>query len=184
VRGRLQKAALELYRERGFDRTTTAEIAARAKVTERTFFRHFPDKREVLFEGEAGMIAALTAAIAEAPAKLSPMDVLLRALQSFEKTIVNNRPINEPRQAIIAKTPALQERAHTKAATVTAALAAALEKRGVEKKLAILTARTGMAAFDHAALCWLENPKVGLATHLKHAFRTLRALSAGPRASR
>jgi AcrR family transcriptional regulator len=170
---------LELYRERGFDRTTTAEIAARAKVTERTFFRHFPDKREVLFEGEAGMIDALTASILDAPAKLSPMDVLLRAFRSFEQTIVNNRPINEPRQKIIAATPALLERAHTKAATVTAALAAALQKRGVERKLALLTARTGMAAFDHAALCWLEDPKTGLDDHLKRAFRTLRGLSKG-----
>lgn len=66
ARSRLKQAALELYRENGFDKTTTAEIAARAGVTERTFFRHFPDKREVLFDGEADLREDLTKSVAEA----------------------------------------------------------------------------------------------------------------------
>jgi hypothetical protein len=53
ARGRLEQAALALYGERGFENTTVAEIAARAGLTERTFFRHFADKREVLFAGGA-----------------------------------------------------------------------------------------------------------------------------------
>ena len=72
VRVRLQRAALELFRERGYDQTTAAEIATRAGVTERTFFRHFPDKREVLFDGEATLRAALAASIADAPDGLGP----------------------------------------------------------------------------------------------------------------
>ncbi|MDE3177201.1 MAG: helix-turn-helix transcriptional regulator, partial [Pseudomonadota bacterium] len=67
-RRRLQKAAFDLFEERGYDQTTAAEIAARAGVTERTFFRHFPDKKEVLFAGEAAFRATLTAAVAAAPA--------------------------------------------------------------------------------------------------------------------
>jgi AcrR family transcriptional regulator len=63
---------LELYYERGYDQTTTAEIAARAGLTERTFFRHFPDKREVLFDGTAPLSAILKTALDEAQSKLSP----------------------------------------------------------------------------------------------------------------
>jgi hypothetical protein len=84
VRTRLQGAALELFRERGYERTTAAEIAARAGVTERTFFSATsPDKREVLFDGEAMVRAALTASIADAPAGLGPLDTLFRAFRSL-----------------------------------------------------------------------------------------------------
>ena len=77
ARGRLEKAALELYDERGFDATTVAEIAARAGLTERTFFRYFADKREVLFAGEGQLEAVFVDAIADAPADASLTDLLL-----------------------------------------------------------------------------------------------------------
>jgi AcrR family transcriptional regulator len=177
VRRRLQKAALELYRERGYDRTTTAEIAARAGVTERTFFRHFPDKREVLFDGEAGLHAALSTAIAEAPDTLGPMEVLLWTFRSIEKLLEDNRPFTEPAREVIARTPALQERELAKAASTTAAVAAALRRRGVEANLATLAAGTGMAVFGHAARAWFEEPSLSLGIHLERAFQALNGLS-------
>src|ERR1700678_2062171 len=82
VRLRLQRAALELYAEHGYGRTTAADIAALAGVTERTYFRHFPDKREVLFDGDAELRSALAAAVAGAPAGLSPLPALLEAFRS------------------------------------------------------------------------------------------------------
>jgi hypothetical protein len=88
-----------------------------------------------------------------------------------------NRPFTEPRLAIIAGTPALVERAEAKSASVTAVLAEALQKRGVEAKLATLAARAGMAAFGHAASCWREDPSLGLQVHLEQAFLTLQGLS-------
>lgn len=178
MRRRLLKAALELYRERGYDRTTTAEIAARAGVTERTFFRHFPDKREVLFDGEAAFHAALTIAIAEAPDTLGPMDVLLWTFRSIEKMIEDNRPFTEPAQEVIARTPALQERQLAKAASTIVAVAAALRLRGMEANLATLAAGTGMAVFGHAARAWVEDPSLSLGTHLERAFQALHGLSA------
>src|SRR5476649_2948995 len=96
ARHRLKTAALELYRERGYDRATAAEIAAQVGVTERTFFRHFPDKREVLFDGEAALHAILSTAITEAPAALGPMAVVLSALRSIEPMLEANRPFTEP----------------------------------------------------------------------------------------
>ncbi|MFJ9537508.1 TetR family transcriptional regulator [Streptomyces sp. NPDC101225] len=181
ARRRLQQAALELYRERGFDRTTTAEIAARAGVNERTFFRHFPDKREVLFDGEADLRAALTRAVTEAPEGLQPFEVLLRAFREAAHVLEENRPFSEPRLAVIAVTPALRERDLAKAASLTEAVAEALVRRGVAGRLADLAAQTGWAAFHHAAQAWIDDPARSLDAHLLQAFDDLRALSAPAR---
>ena len=177
ARRRLQQATLELFRERGYDATTTAEIAARAGVTERTFFRHFPDKREALFDGEAAFRDALTDAVVEAPEGLGPMDALLHAFRSVEPMLERNRPFSEPRQEIIARTPALRERVLTKTANLTSALSAALSRRGVEDAFATLAAQVGMAVLGHAATAWFDDPTPGLDSHLGRAFETLRQLS-------
>src|SRR5580698_643887 len=177
ARRRLQQAALELFRERGYEATTTAEIAAKAGVTERTFFRHFPDKREALFDGEDAFRAALGDAALAAPAELTPMGALLWAFRSVEPTLAANRPLTEPRQAVIAQTPALQERVLTKTAGLIDALAGALRRRGVENGAATLAAQVGMAAFSHAARAWFEDPTPGLEAHLMRAFEALHDLS-------
>ena len=177
ARLRLQQAALDLYRERGFDQTTTAQIAAQAGVTERTFFRHFPDKREVLFDEEGTLRAALTSAVADAPDALGAWDVLLQAFQSVEPMIERNRSLLEPRQQVIADTPALQERELAKIASLTAALASALRQRGAATRLANLAAETGMSAFSYAMRSWLDDPAEGLGAHLTYAFDELHALS-------
>jgi AcrR family transcriptional regulator len=178
ARRRLQQAALELYQERGFDRTTTAEIAARAGVNERTFFRHFPDKREVLFDGEADLRAALMQAVAEAPEGLEPLEVLLCAFRKSARNLENNRPFAEPRFKVIAATPALRERELAKHASLTDAVAEALRQRGVADGLARLAARTGWAVFHHATQAWTDDTTQSLDAHLRKAFDDLRGLSA------
>ncbi len=179
VRGRLQQAALELYRKHGYDQTTASEIAARAGVTERTFFRHFPDKREVLFDGEPKLRLALTTAIAEAPDALGPLETLLTAFRSTERMLEANRPFAEPRHRVIAATPALHERELAKMASLTSALASALRNRGVDQRLALLAAQTGMAAFGQAAVYWLEDPTLSIGDHLDRIFLELRELALG-----
>jgi AcrR family transcriptional regulator len=181
ARRRLQQAALELYGERGYDQTTTAEIAARAGVTERTFFRHFADKREVLFDGETALLTALTDAVAKAPAALAPLEALRWAFGSVEQLFIDGRPFAEPRQKVVAATPALRERALAKTAVLIAGLADALARRGVEPRLATLAAQTGMAAFSHALTAWIDDPGTNLDQHLFRAFEELRGLSATPR---
>ena len=176
LRVRLQRAALELFRERGYDRTTAAEIAALAGVTERTFFRQFPDKREVLFDSEATLRAALTAAIADAPDGLGPLDTLFRAFRSVLPRLEENRPYAKPRHEVISSTPALHERELAKMAALADALAAALKARGVADLKAVLAAQTGMAAFAHVTISWLDNPEPGLAERLDLAIHELRAL--------
>lgn len=177
VRRRLQEAALALFDERGYDPTTSAEIAAKAGVTERTFFRHFPDKREVLFDGEAALSAILTRAVQDAQDGLGAWDTLLCAFQAAGPLLVENRPFSEPRRRIIASSPPLQERETAKAMSLAAKLASALRERGVPDRRAFLAAQMGMAAFGQAFSAWLDGEGSKLDEHLAQAFRDVRDLS-------
>lgn len=176
LRARLQEAALELFCERGYDRTTAAEIAARTGVTERTFFRHFPDKREVLFAGESVLRSLLTDSIADAPAGLSPLATLFRAFRSVETVLEANRQFSAPRQQVIVATPALQERELTKHAALADALTKALEARGIGHMASVLAGLTGMAAFVYATVSWLENPVPSIGERLDLAATELQTL--------
>jgi AcrR family transcriptional regulator len=177
VRRRLQEAALALFDERGYDQTTSAEIAAKAGVTERTFFRHFPEKREVLFGGEAALSAILTSAVQGAPPALGAWDTLFRAFQAAEPLLVENRPFSEPRRRIIASSSPLQEREAAKAMSLTVGLASALRERGVPDRLASLAAQVGMAAFSQAFAAWLDGEPGNLGEHLAKAFHEVRDLT-------
>jgi AcrR family transcriptional regulator len=177
VRRRLQQAALELYGERGYDQTTAAEIAARAGVTERTYFRHFQDKREVLFDGETALTEILIGAVRAAPRELGPWDTLFRAFRCAESLFVENRAFSEPRRQVIAGNPQLQERELAKVRSLTAALDAALQERGVPARVARLAAQMGMAAFGLAFTSWLDDGSRDLHGHLLQAFREVHDLS-------
>ena len=111
----LQRAALNLFRKHGYDRTTAAEIASHAGVTERTFFRHFSDKPEVLFGGEARLRAALTARLDATPGGLAPLETLFRTFRSVQPLLKANRAFAKPRQKIISATPALAGRERARA---------------------------------------------------------------------
>jgi AcrR family transcriptional regulator len=177
VRRRLQVAALKLYETRGYEETTAADIAAEAGVTQRTFFRHFPDKREVLFSGDDEFIKVLTNAVVSAPQGVGPLEALFQAFPSVEPLFTKNRPFTAPRQRIIAGHPALQERAQTKTRAVISALAAAFRQRGVHERAASLAAQVGMAALGHAVAAWFGNESTDLGTHVEQAFNELRDLS-------
>jgi AcrR family transcriptional regulator len=177
VRRRLQEAALELYQDGGYDRTTAAQIAAKAGVTGRTFFRHFADKREVLFGGEEQFAAALTGAIIDAPQGLGPLETLFHAFRTVEPIFVENRSFSTRRQMVIASNPALQERAQTKRQALTATVVSALVQRAVPQRLARLAAQLGMAALNTAVSGWFESGSTDLGSHVAQAFEDVRALS-------
>ena len=177
ARVRLREAALELYRDRGYDLTTTAQIAARAGVTERTYFRHFADKREVLFDGEAELRTILLDAVATAPDELAPLQVLLQALTATVPVLIANRTVAGQRAEVIAVTPALQERAYAKVAALTDLLARALVKREIAPPTARLAAQIAMAAFDRANRQWAEDPSTDLGAAIALAAEEVAALS-------
>src|SRR5216683_5817416 len=131
ARGRLEQAALELYIERGFEQTTVAEIAKRAGLTERTFFRYFADKREVLFAGAGSLQDFLVGTLASAPDSAAPIDAVALALEAAGALLQERREYARQRQAVIAANAELQERELIKLASLSAALAATLRQRGV-----------------------------------------------------
>lgn len=176
ARRRLQQAALELYSERGFDQTTTADIAARAGVNHRTFFRHFPDKREVLFDDENDLRVALAEAVAEAPAELQPLGVLLWAFQEVGQALERNVPFSQLRREVIASSPALRERELAKAASMTEATSIALQHRGIPAGIADLAGQVGWAAFHQAIKASVADPSPDIKTHLTQAFNDLHRL--------
>ena len=180
ARGRLARVALELYAERGFEQTTVEDIAERAGVTERTFFRHFADKREVLFDGSAALQHGLVDAIASAPAGLAPIEVVARAFADVGALLEERRAFARRRSAVIAANPALQERELLKMASLGAAATAALRDRGVPPSDAALAAQAGVAVFSLAFELWIGGaPSDTLAATIENTFADLRAVTAG-----
>jgi AcrR family transcriptional regulator len=156
-RGRLEQAALALYTERGFDNTTVAEIAQRAGVTERTFFRHFADKREVLFAGAGALQELIVNTVANAPASLAPIDAAAAGLDAAGALFQERRATVQQRAAIIAATPELRERELIKLASLSAALAGTFRRRGLSDPAASLTAELATAVFRIAFERWIED---------------------------
>ncbi len=158
ARTRLQEAALALYRERGYEQTTVAEIAARAGLTKRTFFRYFADKREVLFWGSELLEQRMVAAIEAAPASASALGMIGAALDAAAVRFEEAREFAGPRHQIIASSHELQERELIKAASLAAAMARALRARGVGETAATLAALTGTTVMHVAFEQWVQDP--------------------------
>ncbi len=154
-RRRLHEAAFALYAERGFDSTTVAEIASRAGLTERTFFRHFADKREVLFAGSEAFQQAMVSAVAGAPESATALDAVAAGLEAAAAQIPG-RELARQRQAIIAANPELQERELIKFASLSDALTNTLRDRGLGDTAASLLADAGLAVFRVAFERWTD----------------------------
>lgn len=171
---------MELYAERGFEQTTVAEIAKRAGLTERTFFRHFVDKREVLFWGAGSLQELLVATVADAPAATAPIEVVAAALEAAGDLLQERREGARLRQAIIAANAELQERELTKLASLALAIAEALRQRGVREPAASLAAEAGIAVFRVAFERWItETNRLSLSRVIRESFDELKAVSAG-----
>lgn len=154
---RLGVAAVELFADRGYENVTVADIAERAGLTKRTFFRHFADKREILFRGQDTYREMFADAIARAPAEVGPMEAVGAALLAFTAGFADDRrEFLATRQAVIEANPDLKERDLLKTATLTAAMADALVARGVNPSTAKLAANVGALAFADALGCWLQ----------------------------
>jgi AcrR family transcriptional regulator len=182
AKGRLLKAAFELYGERGFEQTTVAEIADRAGLTERTFFRHFADKREVLFVGADALTELIVATVADAPSGLAPIEVAAAAVQAAGATIEEAGELPRQRYAIVAASVELQERELIKLASMTSALAGALRRRGVAEPDASLTAEAAVAVFRIAFERWIDDDdcRETLPQLIGESLRSLRAVVASP----
>src|SRR5437588_7006406 len=178
ARGRLEQAALELYAERGFDQTTVAEIAARAGLTERTFFRHFADKREVLFWGAGTLQELLVSAVASAPESAAPIEAVAAALEAAGALRQERRESARQRQTVIAANAELRERELIKLASLASALADTLRQRGVGDTAASLTAEAGIAVFKIAFERWVnESNQRDLSQLIRESLDALNAMT-------
>ena len=169
ARGRLANAALDLFAEHGYESTTVAEIAERAGLTERTFFRYFTDKREVLFSGSRELTEAVAASIEQADPASPPMEVAVEALAEAAEFFHERRAFACKRQAVIASSPELRERELIKLAGMSAMLADALRGRGVAEPTATLTAEAAVAAFRAAFARWTDGAGQASLPDLVHA---------------
>jgi AcrR family transcriptional regulator len=153
TRGRLERAALDLFREQGYDGTTVAQIAQRANLTERSFYRWFTDKREVLF-GDDDLEACYLPVIQAAPDGLAALPTLLTAFASTPQ-VLRPRDFLIERAAVIAASPALRERELIKMVTLAEKLVAALVRRGHDEQTAQLAADVGLAVLRSATRRWI-----------------------------
>jgi len=179
ARERLRQAALELYGERGFEQTTVAEIAKRAGLTERTFFRYFADKPEVLFDGSDALQIGIVARVAAAPASAAPLAAVASALAATAEFFEGMRDYAVRRQAVIKANSGLLERELIKMAKLASAVALALRDRGVAEPAATLAAEAGIAAFKTAFQRWVSEPEQhDFAALIRQSIDDLRAVAA------
>jgi len=179
--GRLQRAAFELYAERGYEQTTVADIAERAGLTERTFFRHFADKREVLFRGSSELQTLIVDAVDAAPASARPIEAIAAGLVAAGAIFdAPRRPYSRQRQSVIDANPELQERELVKLSSLAAALADALRRRGLPDPAATLSAEAGVAVLRVAFEHWVhDDADRNFARFVHEGIAELRTVAAG-----
>lgn len=175
---RLQLAAIELFSEHGYDRTTVGEIAARANLTERTFFRYFVDKREVLFSGAEQLEKIAVDAMDQVPSTTAPLDTVAAALSAMTPVFEQRRRDARRRQALITAHPELRERELVKLASLTSALAKRLQARGTARVEADLAAEVGLAVFKSAFARWIDaRENHDLSHYIRASLVELRAMT-------
>lgn len=181
TRERLQEAALELFARRGYEQTTAAEIARSVGLTERTFFRHFSDKREVLFQGQELLLDAFLEGIAAAPGDATPMEVVATALGSIAAFFPDDRrDRSRLRQSVIDQHPALQERERHKLSALATAIGDALRARGIPEPGATLAAESAITVFSVSFAQWIrEGEERSIADIERAVLAELRSLTGG-----
>jgi Transcriptional regulator len=188
ARERLQEAALELFASRGFEQTTAAEIAQSVGLTERTFFRHFSDKREVLFDGQELFLQTFLDGVDATPPEASPLEIIASALQAAAALFRNERrPHSRMRQSVIDQNPALRERELHKFAGLATAVAEALRSRGVTEPAASLAAESGATVFGIAFAQWIhageDRSLTDITAQVLQELRTVTGAAIEPRSS-
>lgn len=181
ARERLVLAAVDLFADQGYDATTVAQIAEKAGVTKSTFFRHFPDKRELLVAGQETLCRLLVEGITEAPEDAAPVDAIAAGLERASSAMgPMNRELGPRLKAAVAASTELQERDALKSVGLAKAMTDALLARGVPDPVAHLAAELGVLAFKRGYTEWmqLEHDEAGLAPHALAALAELRAASA------
>jgi len=172
---------MELFLSKGFADTTVPEIADRAGLTTRTFFRHFADKREVLFSAEADFPDVVSGVLADAPSDLTPLELVefgLTRLAAFR--FDDLREFLRVRRSIIVTDVGLQERELRKNAGLGDVIRESLASRGYDSLAGSIAARLAVALFTLSLDRWLDGDDESLASLISEAFATTRAIDLPP----
>jgi AcrR family transcriptional regulator len=153
--GRLIKEAITLFAEQGYEATTVAEISERAGLTKRTFFRHFTDKREVLFKGSEELGHVWLEGVASAPADATALAMVMAGLDPVAEMFTERHEFAGLRSQIIAANPELQERELIKLQNLAGSIKGALIERGISVNAAVLAAQAGVTVFHVAFAHWV-----------------------------
>jgi AcrR family transcriptional regulator len=156
ARVRLEQAALDLFAERGFAETTVPQITARAGLTTRTFFRHFTDKREVLFAYDAQIPVFVAEVLSDAPASCTPMEVLAHGLHGIGAKFEPEREYLRVRRSIVETDESLRERELRKLATLSEAIRQGFLERGTDELTSTLAAHLAAGVFTVGLNRWLD----------------------------
>ncbi len=178
--GRLAKAAITLFAEQGYEATTVAEIAERAGLTKRTFFRYFSDKREVLFSGSTELERVWLDAVAAAPPAATPLAAVTTGFDGVAEMFVERHDFARVRARIIEANPELRERELIKLQNLVGSIEAALVGRGFSVNVAILAAQAGVTVFHVAFAAWVEqDDSTAFRRLMSESMEELRSVTAG-----
>jgi AcrR family transcriptional regulator len=180
ARERLVVAAVDLFTEQGYDATTVTQIAERAGVTKSTFFRHFPDKRDVLVAGQETLSTLIAEGIADAPPDATPLEAVSFGLDHVSAAMGPlNRALGPRMKAAVAASEELREREALKSVGLATSTSDALIARGVPDATAHLAAELGVLAFKRGYGQWSESTTdVPLSHYTRRALDELRQASA------
>jgi AcrR family transcriptional regulator len=180
ARDRLERAALELFAAQGFAETTVPQITARAGLTTRTFFRHFADKREVLFAGEDQVPALVAGALAAAPAEVAPMQLVRDGLPELATALFEGRRDQlRNRHAVVEADDGLRERDLRKRAALAEQIRIGFGRRGADELTATLAAELAVTAMHVSLARWLAaDDDRALAAVVRETLTALRTLAA------
>ncbi len=174
---------MELFVEQGFADTTIPQITARAGLTTRTFFRHFADKREVLFAYQAELPTVVANVLADTPTALGPMDAIVQGLQTVATELEGQRDYLLTRRGIIETDDGLRERELRKQSVLSDAIRHGLLRRGVDELTATLIAQIAVSVFGVAVTRWLDQGEQrSLLQVLDETLTALAVLAAHPTA--
>jgi AcrR family transcriptional regulator len=177
--GRLMTAALTLFEEQGYDATTVAQIAERAGLTKRTFFRYFADKREVLFGGGQELTDRWLGALRATPADAAPLDTVTAGFDPIAVMFEERWDFARVRAQIVEANPELKERELIKLQTLAGSIAQTLEDRGVSHNAAILAAQAGVTVFHVAFARWVtQDDPAAFRRLMDESLQELRGLTA------
>jgi AcrR family transcriptional regulator len=179
TRAAIARVARELFSARGFSAVTLAEIAEAAEVGQRTLFRYFADKEELLFDEDAALQARLRAALASRPEQEPPATAVLEALLSLVAEWQDQREQGLVRREVIDASPALRARERAKHGAYQDVLLEGLTARGLDRAQGRLLAGVAVACVEEALSRWYADGgpgRPGLMDRLQETYAELAEL--------